>query len=124
MLELNKIHCGDNCDLMGRMPRECVDLVVTSPPYDARKRTCGSGSPQVAIAQRSIEQVTTMSWKQSMRDGRPHDDLWSSLWKILRGIIALTVMCLSFYYAWHGHYDRATYGLLLSFFVFPESWQR
>lgn len=34
MLEVNKIHCGDNCDLMGRMPRECVDLVVTSPPYD------------------------------------------------------------------------------------------
>jgi len=34
MLELNKIHCGDNCDLLGQLPRECVDLVVTSPPYD------------------------------------------------------------------------------------------
>ena len=34
MLELNKIHCGDNCDLMMQLPRECVDLVVTSPPYD------------------------------------------------------------------------------------------
>lgn len=34
MLELDKIHCGDNCDLMAMMPRECVDLVVTSPPYD------------------------------------------------------------------------------------------
>lgn len=34
MLELNRIHCGDNCDLLGKMPRECVDLVVTSPPYD------------------------------------------------------------------------------------------
>lgn len=34
MLELNRIHCGDNCDLLGQMPRECVDLVVTSPPYD------------------------------------------------------------------------------------------
>ena len=34
MLELNKIHCGDNCDLLGQLPRECIDLVVTSPPYD------------------------------------------------------------------------------------------
>ncbi len=34
VLEVNKIHCGDNCDLLGQMPRESVDLVVTSPPYD------------------------------------------------------------------------------------------
>jgi DNA modification methylase len=34
MLEVNKIHCGDNCDLLGQMPRQSVDLVVTSPPYD------------------------------------------------------------------------------------------
>ena len=31
---LNKITCGDNCDLLGLLPRECIDLVVTSPPYD------------------------------------------------------------------------------------------
>ena len=23
MLELDKIHCGDNCDLLGQLPREC-----------------------------------------------------------------------------------------------------
>ena len=34
MLELDKIHCGDNCDLARQLPRECIDLVVTSPPYD------------------------------------------------------------------------------------------
>jgi DNA modification methylase len=28
------IHHGDNCDVMGAMPRDCIDLVVTSPPYD------------------------------------------------------------------------------------------
>lgn len=28
------IHCGDNCDVLGTFPRECIDLVVTSPPYD------------------------------------------------------------------------------------------
>jgi DNA modification methylase len=31
---LNKITCGDNCDLLGLLPRGCIDLVVTSPPYD------------------------------------------------------------------------------------------
>lgn len=34
MLELDKIYCGDNCDLLMQLPRECIDLVVTSPPYD------------------------------------------------------------------------------------------
>lgn len=29
-----ELYCGDNCDVLGTMPRECVDLVVTSPPYD------------------------------------------------------------------------------------------
>lgn len=28
------IYHGDNCDVLGTMPRESVDLVVTSPPYD------------------------------------------------------------------------------------------
>jgi DNA modification methylase len=28
------LYHGDNCDVMGEMPRESVDLVVTSPPYD------------------------------------------------------------------------------------------
>jgi site-specific DNA-methyltransferase (adenine-specific) len=34
MMELDKIYCGDNCELLGQLPRECIDLVVTSPPYD------------------------------------------------------------------------------------------
>lgn len=29
-----ELYCGDNCDLLGMMPKESVDLVVTSPPYD------------------------------------------------------------------------------------------
>lgn len=28
------IYHGDNCDVLGEMPKESVDLVVTSPPYD------------------------------------------------------------------------------------------
>jgi site-specific DNA-methyltransferase (adenine-specific) len=34
MFELDKIYCGDNCDLLGQLPRDYIDLVVTSPPYD------------------------------------------------------------------------------------------
>ena len=31
---LNKIICGDAIEVMQTMPSDCVDLVVTSPPYD------------------------------------------------------------------------------------------
>jgi len=34
MLPLDQIICADNCDVLGTLPRECIDLVVTSPPYD------------------------------------------------------------------------------------------
>jgi DNA modification methylase len=33
-LPIDQIICGDNCDVLGTFPRECIDLVVTSPPYD------------------------------------------------------------------------------------------
>ncbi|MXX11292.1 MAG: site-specific DNA-methyltransferase [Nitrospira sp. SB0667_bin_9] len=39
---LNKVHCGDCVDLMGKMPVESVDLIVTSPPYNLRNST-GNG---------------------------------------------------------------------------------
>ena len=32
-LQLNKIHCGDNREVMKTLPSDSVDLVVTSPPY-------------------------------------------------------------------------------------------
>lgn len=31
---LDRIICGDNCDVLATMPAESIDLVVTSPPYD------------------------------------------------------------------------------------------
>lgn len=33
-IPLDTIICGDNCDVVGTFPRDCIDLVVTSPPYD------------------------------------------------------------------------------------------
>jgi DNA modification methylase len=34
LLPLDRIICGDNCEVMRTMPSESIDLVVTSPPYD------------------------------------------------------------------------------------------
>lgn len=31
---VNKIICGDSIEVMKKMPDECIDLVVTSPPYN------------------------------------------------------------------------------------------
>jgi DNA modification methylase len=33
-MELNKIYCGNNTDILKTFPDECIDLTVTSPPYD------------------------------------------------------------------------------------------
>jgi len=34
MLDLNKIYCGDNLTLIKQLDDNCIDLTVTSPPYD------------------------------------------------------------------------------------------
>jgi len=31
---VDTVMLGDNCDVLGELPRNCIDLVVTSPPYD------------------------------------------------------------------------------------------
>jgi modification methylase len=38
----NKLICGDSLEVMQRMPDECLDLVVTSPPYNLKNST-GNG---------------------------------------------------------------------------------
>lgn len=43
MSATDTIICGDNCDVLGTLPRDFVDLVVTSPPYDDQ-RTYGGHS--------------------------------------------------------------------------------
>ena len=39
---LNKIICGDSLSVMKKMPDNCIDLVVTSPPYNLKNST-GNG---------------------------------------------------------------------------------
>ena len=33
-MELDYVKCGNCVELMQSLPSECIDLVVTSPPYD------------------------------------------------------------------------------------------
>ena len=33
-MEINKVYLGDCIDVMTTFPNECIDLTVTSPPYD------------------------------------------------------------------------------------------
>lgn len=39
---INKIICGDSLTIMKKMPDKCIDLVVTSPPYNLKNST-GNG---------------------------------------------------------------------------------
>lgn len=39
---LNKIICGNSVNVMAKMPKECIDLIVTSPPYNL-KNSSGNG---------------------------------------------------------------------------------
>ncbi len=46
-LETNLIHQGDCREILRTLPDECVDLIVTSPPYaDRRKHTYGGVPPE------------------------------------------------------------------------------
>jgi len=38
---LDRILCGDNTEVLSGFPAECVDLVVTSPPYDDMRKYGG-----------------------------------------------------------------------------------
>lgn len=40
-MELNKIYCGDSYNILKAFPDECIDLVVTSPPYGNMRKYTG-----------------------------------------------------------------------------------
>lgn len=42
-LKMNEVICGDSVAVLKDMPDECVDLIVTSPPYDTLRKYNGSG---------------------------------------------------------------------------------
>ena len=62
---VNKIICGDCLDIMKKMPDECLDLVVTSPPYNLINST-GNG----------MKNGNGGKWKNAalMKGYKAHDD--------------------------------------------------
>lgn len=40
-IAFNRVYCGDNVELMRDIPSNCIDLVVTSPPYDNLRKYGG-----------------------------------------------------------------------------------
>jgi DNA modification methylase len=46
LMPLDEIICGDCKDVLEKFPDDCIDLIVTSPPYaDSRKKTYGGIHP-------------------------------------------------------------------------------
>lgn len=42
-IQYNRVICGDSGQILEEFPDECIDLVVTSPPYDTLRKYNGSG---------------------------------------------------------------------------------
>lgn len=50
MLPLNQILLGDNETVLKSLPPNCIDLIITSPPYaDSRKKTYGGVHPDAYV---------------------------------------------------------------------------
>jgi len=74
----NRVICGDCIEVMRGMPSECIDLVVTDPPYVARYRD---------RAGRSVANDNQTGW------------LHPAFWQIAR-VLKNDSFCVSFY-GWH-----------------------
>lgn len=67
----NKIICCDCLDMMGKMPDGCVDIIVTSPPYNhlGKDRAKAKGWGSAGMFQDD-------SWHRQVREGQMyHDDM-------------------------------------------------
>ena len=43
---VNSIQCGEALDVLGRLPNDSIDLIVTSPPYYRQRNYNGKGVGQ------------------------------------------------------------------------------
>lgn len=57
--ELNNIYCGECSAMMESLPDECIDLTVTSPPYDSLREYRGYTFDFEAIA-KQLYRVTKL----------------------------------------------------------------
>lgn len=68
---LNKIVCGSATNIMGAMPDECVDLIVTSPPYNLKNST-GNGMKDGRGGK--WERAELLNGYSNYNDNMPHNE--------------------------------------------------
>jgi site-specific DNA-methyltransferase (adenine-specific) len=68
---LNKVHCGDCVELMGKMPVGSVGLIVTSPPYNLRNST-GNGMKNGSGGK--WENAALLKGYDTSEDAMPHEE--------------------------------------------------
>lgn len=71
-LYINKIICGDCLTVMREMPDECVDLVVTSPPYNLKNST-GNGMKACTTSGKWAGAALQNGYSH-YNDNMPHED--------------------------------------------------
>lgn len=73
---INSIHCADSVTALAKLPDECVDVVVTSPPYWGQRGAGGLGSeadPREYVA--NLVRILA----EAMRCLKPTGTLWLNL---------------------------------------------
>lgn len=68
---INKIICGDCLEIMKKMPDKCIDLVVTSPPYNLKNST-GNGMKDGRGGKWS--NASLLNGYSHYNDNMPHDE--------------------------------------------------
>ena len=77
---INKIICGDSLSVMKEMPRNCVDMVITSPPYWGL-RDYGTGPDQLGLEptpELYIEHLTKI-FNEAKRVLKKEGTLWLNI---------------------------------------------
>lgn len=69
MIPLNQIICGDNTSVLADFPANCIDLVVTSPPYD--DITQGENG-ELITTKNGLRQYNGYHWDFSDLSGQLH----------------------------------------------------
>ena len=70
-MDLDKIICGDNVTVMATWPDSCIDLVVTSPPYDNAREYGGHGWDFDAVRREITRPSSTLPWSGTARTRVP-----------------------------------------------------
>ena len=58
---LNKIHLGDSVELIKQLPNDCIDLVLTDPPYQIDNTKAGGNSKLAKSFQKMNNEIEDLN---------------------------------------------------------------